>query len=135
MKKMLSWFYDKGVPIAIVIIFLAVPISAVIGPNPFDFSGPGLESGALIYVAHSGTFEIFLEDRRPPELDSHEFVFIHSESGERFYSRPPRNSHSYSNLTLGIHGRLVAIVDLDPGLYIIEFEQWDGRGSFLWGGR
>ena len=133
MKEMLSWMHDRGLPIAIVILFLAVAASSIFGPNPFDISRPGLENGALIYVAQRDTYRIFLEDRRLPELDSHEFAFVNTESGERFYSRPPRNGHSYSNFPLGLHGRLVAVVDLDPGFYIIEFEQLDDRGSFIWG--
>jgi len=136
LKSMLRWISDKAIPVAIVGLFLAVIIVTFVSES-LSAPRPYLENGAIVHITESRTFEIFLEDSRLPRLESHEFVFVNTQSGERVVSHAPINSVSYrlgAGLFGDFHGRLVALVDLYPGIYVVEFEPWYGPGSFIWGG-
>jgi hypothetical protein len=67
-----------------------------------------------------------------PGPTTHDFVFVSTQSGERFYSFRPRGSHTYSyNRPYGtFHGRLATFIDLSPGSYIIELAPLEGRDYF-----
>jgi len=135
LKSMFRWISDKAIPVAVVGLFLVVIIVTFVGES-LSAPRPYLENGAIVHITESRTFEIFLEDSRLPRLESHEFVFVNTQSGERVVSRIPINPVSYgiSGLFGDFHGRLVALVDLYPGSYVVEFEPWDGPGNFIWGG-
>ena len=101
-----------------------------------------LENGGEVHIEESRTYSIFLEDTAPPTLNSHDFTFIHIETQNRVYSYVPHFTSTYSvgavmingEPVRGRFGRLVALVDLETGGYIIEYPPLDGLGDFVWGG-
>ena len=100
-----------------------------------------LENGGQIHITASQTFEIFLEDSFPPTLNSYDFTFINTENQDRINSYAPTIVSTYSIGSVivngvpvrGRFGKLVALVDLEPGSYIIEYSPWEGSGVFVWG--
>jgi len=113
---------------AVALVFVIISfVNNPIFTEPRDI----LENGSIVHIEESRTHQIFLEDRITPVLLSHDFAFVNTQTGERITSRPPMSSTTYT--FGGVSGRLVALVDLDTGSYVIEFAPWGGSGDFVWG--
>ena len=98
-----------------------------------------LVNGVVVYVERGGRHRIYIEDYLPPPVIRHEFVFINEESGDRVYSRESGNfNYSLGAVRVnnvyvrGTFGRLVAVVDLEPGRWMVEYRPFDYFGEFVW---
>jgi len=129
-----------GLSVVAAAFFIAMIISFVRDPI-LTQPAEQLENGGIVYITESRTFQIFLEDNAPPTLNSHSFTFINTENQNRIYSRTTNRTSTYAigavtinNVSVrGRFGRLVALVDLEEGSYIVEFSPWEGSGVFVWG--
>ena len=98
------------------------------------------ENFERVHIEESGTFHIFIEDYSPPTLSSHSFIFTNVANQAQTISRIPNMSVNYTpgvfrsyDIISDRYGRLVAIVDLQSGMYIVEFPPYEGSGIFVWG--
>jgi len=99
-----------------------------------------LENGGLVEVAESRTFEIFFEESAPLTLSSYELTFINTIDQSRITSYAPDRTARYSVGLVGIvngvpvsgtFGTLVALVDLEAGIYIVEYQPLESIGTFV----
>ena len=140
-EKLRKWSIITGTVLAIsVIIMIALIISFIRHPI-FNEPRVQLVNGEIIHVYETQTFQIFIEDYLPPTLEFYEFTFIDTENQNRITSLPPANTITYSigsvvvqgEIISGRFGSIVALAELEPGSYIVEFPVWEGPGIFVWG--
>ena len=100
-----------------------------------------LENKSMISITANRTYEIYLEDTQPPTLISYDFTFTDTENQNRITSYAPNSTSTYSvgsvivndEIVRGAFGRLVALVDLEEGNYVVEYQPLEGSGLFVWG--
>jgi len=98
-----------------------------------------LLNGGTVYITESGVQRIYIEDAAPPTLNFHQFIFTNNTTGSVFASSLPATPSTYSlnsviiggEVRSGTFGRLVSIIHLDEGSYIVEFEPHAGTGNFV----
>jgi len=140
-EKLHLWTVITGVLASIALMAIAVAILSFIRDPIFTQPRVELENGGRVYITESRTHEIFLEDSAPPTLGVYVFIFTNTETQEIIASHAPNRTVTYSMNTLvingeivrGTWGRLVALVDLEVGSYIITYHPWEGSGTFVWG--
>jgi len=130
-KKLGAWTVITGGFTVLFLVLLIVAIVSFVQRSTLVEPRGELVNSSIVHIEENRTHQIFLEDRLPPMLARHDFIFTNIETGERIASRPPAMVTTYT--IGGAHGRMVATVDLAPGSYAIEFEPWDGGGIFVWG--
>lgn len=131
MKKLGIWIFVTGGLTLVLFVASIVFFTSFIHSPTLNEPRQQLVSGTTVHIEEDRPHQIFLEYRLPPMLASHEFTFTNIATGEQVTSRAPSVTSTYQ--IGGAHGRAVAVVDLLPGSYLIEFEPWDGGGIFVWG--
>jgi len=148
--KFKSIFTLKNIPrliiasglLSVVAIAMIIVISMSYLCSPIHIEPPvQLINGGIVTIRESRTFEIFIEDSEMSTLMSYDFSFRNSVTQNIFASYTPARDVTYSIGVVSVNdvvvsgrfGRLVALVDLEPGNYFIEFAPWDGPGIFVWG--
>jgi len=97
----------------------------------FTAERPPLYSGQIIVMEQSGTFNIYLEDNRPPERINRIFTFTNTATGEPIFSRLPTITAGYN---IGsVSGIRIASAELPAGEFRVDFEPHTGSGHFVQG--
>ncbi|MCL2854138.1 MAG: hypothetical protein FWE21_00805 [Defluviitaleaceae bacterium] len=139
---MKSWLADKS-KVVILIITMALLLLGSFGLGVYFFTSffvdiintesVRMENGEIITMERGGTFHIYLEDNRPPIHTNHGFTFTNTVTGQIVYSRPmPANFSVIYNIG-NVHGRRIALAELEQGDHILEFAPWQGTGYFTQG--
>ena len=140
-RNLIPWIIISGI---FAVLIVAITITTIVSfiRNPIFTEPPSqLINQGYVHIESSGTHQIFIEDRQPPTLNSHQFIFTNVEDQSQIYSDVPRSASTYSIGAVSINneyvrgrfGRRVATVDLEPGVYIVEFLPYEGTGDFVWG--
>ena len=138
-KNLRLWIVITALPAAALLVILIVSVvsffHAIVQPRI------PLESGGLVTKYEGGTFRIFLEDSMPPTLSSYPFTFTNTVTQNRVVSSPPARADTLTlgqvvvdgEIVSGTFLKLVAVVELEAGTYIIRYPAWIGSGFFVWG--
>jgi len=107
------------------------------------FTEPAIQlvNGEVVHITESKTFEIFIEDSDVPTLMRYDFTFTNIENQNIITSYVPNRVSTYElnavrvgdEVVRGRFGRLIALVDFEPGSYEIYFTPFEGSGIFIWG--
>ncbi|MCL2841737.1 MAG: hypothetical protein FWE05_13335 [Defluviitaleaceae bacterium] len=96
-----------------------------------------LRNGDVLYIRTSGTHTIYVESRFPPQPFIHSFTLTNIYTNDVIYSVPSFD-YTYSELEIfggrfgGRFGERLATVNLESGIYLLEFEPIEYGGDLVW---